>query len=344
MFLNERKIKILEAIINDYIHTGEPIGSRTIAKKYDLGISSATVRNEMSDLEELGLIVQPHASAGRVPSDKGYRYFVDSMMHYRELTEEEQAYLKNTIMHGINQVEYFMEEIAKSIALLTNYTTIVSEPLVSQTKVKHLQLVPVDETSIVVIIVTDSKAIKNSIVRLKEAPGHETLNSLSEMLDKSLSGMNFSDIEESVANHILQKHPNESHILVPVLTAVLNVIKAEDNVRVYTSGAKNILAFPEFSNLEKARSIFQTLEEKELLITLLGNERTDDIQIVIGSENTMEQMRDCSIIKANYRLGGSNCGQIGIIGPTRMDYPQVVSVLGAIVKNINQILNSLSGG
>ncbi len=344
MILNERKIKILEAIINDYIKTAEPIGSRTIAKKYELGISSATIRNEMSDLEEMGFIVQPHASSGRVPSDKGYRLYVDTLMKYRELTKEETIFLQQMVLNNINQVDFLMQEIAKSIAVLTKYTTIVSEPIFVKTKIKHIQLVPLDENSIILLLVTDSKAVKNHVINQKCAPNYESLTEMSIMLNKYLIGLTFEDIDEQLARNILEKHREYSDTLINVLDTILNVIKQEDDRQIYTSGVKNILAFPEFSNLDKARALFQTLEEKEMLITLLGKESGDTIQIVIGSENNMDQMKDCSIIRANYKIGSHNFGNIGIIGPTRMDYVQVVSILNGIIKNINNVLGTLTGG
>ena len=344
MVLNERKIKILEAIIHDYICTGEPIGSRTIAKKYDLGISSATIRNEMSDLEDMGFIVQPHASAGRAPSDMGYRYYVDQMMRCRDLTNEETLYLRQMIADSIDQVDSFMQAIAKAVAILTNYTTIVSEPQFTRTLVKHVQLVPLDEESVVMMLVTDSKTVRNSIIRLDAAPDYAKLSDLSIMLNNTLGGRSFEEIKARLSDELLALFPKETEVLAPVLEAVLSIIQKEDHVRVYTSGVKNILTFPEFSSMDKALPLFQALEERDILITLLDSGGTDDIQMIIGSENNMAQMRDCSIIKANYTLGGQHGGSIGIIGPTRMDYLQVTSVLNGIVKNIGQVLSGLKGG
>ncbi len=340
MVLNERKIKILEAIINDYIHTAEPIGSRTIAKKYDLGISSATVRNEMSDLEDMGFIVQPHASAGRVPSDKGYRYYVDSMMHCRDLTEDELSLLAHMTRHNLNQIDYYMKEVAKAIALLTHYTTIVSEPVFNQTAVGRIQLVPIDENAMLLVLVTDGKAVKNHMLAVPNMPDDGELTTLSAILTQRLKGHTIRDIDQPLCTQLLSEFAPYAHVLAPVLNAILEMIQAEDDVKIYTSGVKNILAFPEFSNLDKARAIFQTLEEKDMLINLLGDNTTDNVQIVIGSENNLEELQDCSLIKASYQVAGKTCGSIGIIGPTRMNYTQVVSVLNGIVKNISRVLES----
>ena len=338
--LNERKVRILEAIINDYIATAEPIGSRTIAKKYDLGISSATIRNEMSDLEEMGYIVQPHTSAGRVPSDKGYRLYVDRLMHYRELTFEESDYLRSIIANNINHMDYLMRETAKAISVLTNYTTIVSEPELDLTSIKHIQLMPMDEKSIALVLITDNKVIKNHVVSVEKAPDYDTLTKLSFMLNDLLGGRKFSDISKIEFEGLGSTQNNE--VLHKILEAVKNMVIAEDKVRVYTSGVNNMLDYPEFSDIEKAKSLFKAFEEKEVLITLLGNNNTENVQVVIGSENSLEQMKDCSIIKANYMYGQKSLGAIGIIGPTRMDYTQVASVLYGIVKNVNTILHSMT--
>ncbi len=342
MILNERKIKILEAIISDYISTAEPIGSRTIAKKYDLGISSATIRNEMSDLEEMGLIVQPHASSGRVPSDKGYRLYVDKFMRQKDLAEEQMLFLHNMISNNINQIDYLIQETAKAISMLTHYTTIVSEPQSQKTILKHLQLIPLDETSIVLVLVTDGKIVRNHNLQVKETPSIDVLNKLSNILNTYFQGHSLEEIDIATVTKLKREFSEHSELLSEVLTSVVEIIQSIDNVQVFLSGTKNILGFPEFSDVEKAKGIFQTLEEKELLITLLGNSSNEDVQIIIGNENSMEQMKDCSLIKTNYKLGNQIYGSIGIIGPTRMDYSQVVSVLRGLVKNIDVVLKALS--
>jgi len=347
MILNERKVRILEAIINDYIRTAEPIGSRTIAKKYGLGISSATIRNEMSDLEEMGLIVQPHTSAGRVPSDKGYRLYVDELMHRRELADNEAAYLRQLVMRNMGTIDSLMQETARALAILTNYTTIVSEPKLTNPRMRHIQFVPLDTESIIMVLVTDNKVAKNHQINLGFSVDYQTLSRLSVAFNELFSGWELQDILDSAAQYedgIEQSAGLPPDALTPIWNALANAIIVEENVAVYTSGAKNILGFPEFNDLEKARPIFEALEEKEMLVTLLGGDNSDDISIVIGAENRLEELRNCSIIKANYEIGQRVSGSIGIIGPTRMDYSQVVAILNGIVKNINSVLKGLAGG
>jgi len=343
MELNDRKIRILEAIINDYISLAEPIGSRTIAKKYDWGISSATIRNEMSDLEDMGYIVAPHASAGRVPSDKGYRLYVDRLMRKRELSKKDAMFLRQIIIDNINRIDYLMKETAKAIALLTNYTTIVTEPVVTRTRVKHIQLVPYDSDSVIIMLVTDGKSIRNGVLRLPLCPGYETLNALSVILNTYLSGLSPDEIDIGTETELRAAFGGYAQMLPYILDYIGTAMGDGNSAQIYTSGMKNILAFPEFSDLMKARAIFQTLEERDVLVTLLGN-TDDDIHIIIGAENDLSHMRDCSVIKTTYHLGERNAGTIGIIGPTRMDYSQAVSVLNGIVNNINYAIKMIGDG
>jgi heat-inducible transcriptional repressor len=340
--LTERKFKILEAIVNDYIHTAEPIGSRTIAKKYGMGISSATIRNEMSDLEDLGLISQLHTSSGRIPSQKGYRFYVDRMMREMPLAREEALFLQGMIIQNINQVEFMMQETAKALARLTRCPAIVSEPYLKKTKIRHLQLVPVDEKAVLLVLVTDTKAVKNQVINLPDAPGYDTLARLSQALNKQLEGKSVREINRPCINALLENFGPQAHMLMPLLGIVAGMIQDEDDVRVFTSGVKNILAFPEFSDRSKADVIFQALEERESLISLLAPISGEGIQVVIGDENDFDWLKDCSLIRAGYSIDNQSTGYIAIIGPTRMDYAHAVSVLTGISQNIRQVIQALS--
>ena len=341
MILNDRKLKILQAIVTDYIETAEPIGSRTIAKKYGLGISSATIRNEMSDLEDMGLISQPHTSSGRVPSGKGYRFYVDSMMQRRALTPEEALFLQRMIIDNINQTEYMMQETAKALASLTNYPAIVSEPHLKKTKIKHVQLVPLDEKSLLLVLVTDNKTVKNQVVNLDTAPGYETLNHLSLLLNRHLAGKSIREIDRALIDKMLAEFGAQAHVLMPLLGIIADMIQAEDDVRVFTSGVKNILAFPEFSDIRKAEAIFHALEDMEFLFEVLGQTPPEGIQVVIGEENSLDLLKACSLIRANYTIDNQSTGCIALIGPMRMDYAQAVSVLSGILQNLQHVITAL---
>ncbi|MCL2217850.1 MAG: heat-inducible transcriptional repressor HrcA, partial [Defluviitaleaceae bacterium] len=336
------------AIVTDYIQTAEPIGSRTIAKKYGLGISSATIRNEMSDLEDMGLISQPHTSSGRVPSEKGYRFYVERMMTRRALTPDEALFLQRMIIDNINQTEYMMQETAKALSGLTNYPSIVSEPHLKKTKIKHVQLVPLDEKSLLLVLVTDNKTVKNQVVNLDDAPDYDILTRLTGLLNRHLSGKSIREINRPLIDKMLSEFGRQAHVLMPLLGIIADMIQAEDDVRVFTSGAKNILAFPEFSDIRKAEAIFHALEDRESLFAILGapseEAQPEGIQIVIGEENNLDLLKACSLIKANYTIDNQSTGCIALIGPMRMDYSQAVSVLSGILQNLQHVITALGRG
>ena len=344
MALNERKIKILQAIINDYIETAEPVGSRTIAKKYNLGISSATIRNEMSDLEEMGLILQPHASAGRIPSDMGYRLYVDHLMQKHELGEKEKTVMQSVIANNISQIDYLMEETAKAISHLTNYTAIITEPVNHSTRIKQIRLMPLDSASLLLVIATENNFIKNHVVKVGIAPSDEEILHLGSCINAVLQGHTLQEIDGVLIGRLKNALGEYQGFLPNILKDIESTIRAAEKVQVHMSGTKNILAFPEFSDIDKARSLFQALEEKDVLVTLLEEGQGNDLQVLIGSENTVQSMKDCSVITATYKMGEETRGTIGIVGPTRMDYSQVISVLNGMVENIEKTLKKLSGG
>ena len=329
--LNRRKIKILEAIINDYIASAEPIASRTIAKKYDLGVSSATIRNEMSDLEEMGYIVAPHASSGRVPSDKGYRLYVDEVMPAKRLPQEQKKFLQQSIAQNLNQIDLLMHDLARAISFVTNYTTVAADFLAQRHKIKHLQLVPVSDGTFALMLITDLSAVKNRVIYLPQAAsmGYATAGRISTALTKILAGVGADDLTHLFVSRARQQlvdmHVNPD-IAAPLIAYIAEALSSADNVQIYTSGVKNILDFPEFANVDKARGIVGALEEKEGLLSLLSD-NSEEIRVVIGTENENIMLQDCSVIKAKVRINEHFSGNIAIIGPTRMDYSQVVSVL-----------------
>lgn len=341
MQLNERKVKILQAIINDYIETAEPVGSRTIAKKYNLGISSATIRNEMADLEELGLIVQPHSSAGRVPSDKGYRLYVDELMQYKELDAYKRKVLEEVIEKSVNKIDYLMNETAKAVALLTNYTAIVSKPSVKKIKIKHVQLVPLDDKSIIFVSATDTNRVQNYILNLKEVPDEQILWQLSNVLNEKLVGLTLEQINLPLIQQLKAEMGDFNEIVNPILDYITDTVKKDDYQEISLSGAKNILEFPEFNDIEKAKELFETFEEKKTLTEIVNKENDSTIQVIIGDEN--DKIKDCSLVKTTYKVGDQEVGTIGIIGPTRMDYAQVVSMLAYVSKNIDEVLQRIAG-
>ncbi|MEA4973486.1 Heat-inducible transcription repressor HrcA [bioreactor metagenome] len=345
MQLNERKVKILQAIIKDYTDTAEPVGSRTIAKKYNLGVSSATIRNEMSDLEEMGLIVQPHASAGRIPSDKGYRYYVDSLVQKNFSSEDDESYIKyikEIIANNINQIDHLMEETAKALSALTNYTTFISEPVVRKTKLKQVRLLPLDDISVMLVVATGENHIKNYIIPTQESIDDTKLNEMSNSVNDLLKGKNRDDMTDEVIRDILLIIRDHQELFKPMLKDIKKTIISAESVQVHLSGEKNMLSFPEFSDVDTARILFKTLEEKQALLNIIGEGTDGSTDVSIGGENELEEMKNCSVIKTSYKVGNDIYGTIGIIGPTRMDYAQVISVLNGMAKNIENVMNSIA--
>ena len=339
--LNSRKLKILRTIINDYIETAEPVGSRTIAKKSDIGVSSATIRNEMSDLEDMGLINQLHTSSGRIPSEKGYRYYVDCMMEQRVLTTDEAVFLQRMIIDNIQKTEELVRTTAKALSMLTNYPAIVSEPKLIKTKIKHVQLMPLDEKNILLVLVTDKKTVKNQVVSLDIVPDYDTLTKLSKFLNREISGLSIKEIDRKIIDRLFSHFAQDAFVLMPTLGAIAKIINALDDVSVYASGVKNILAFPEFSDKRKAEEILQAFEDRKFLYELLAKSGTDDIQILIGNENTIDILKACSLIKSGYTIDNQSTGRIAIIGPMRMDYSQAVSVLSGILHSMKVVINAM---
>ncbi|MCL1999121.1 MAG: heat-inducible transcriptional repressor HrcA [Turicibacter sp.] len=332
--MNDRKIKILEAIINDYIRTAEPIGSRTIAKRYNFGISSATIRNEMSDLEDMGLIIQPHTSSGRVPSDLGYRLYVDSLMHHRPLTEDETISLQRMIMKHLDRD--LMREIAKKIAYLTQYATIVSESAEPHAVIKYVQLMPIDDHSILIIVVTEIKSVKNKPLNLDDPPDYDTLAQLARLLNAALHNKTIKDIDKPLISALLAAFGPHAHLLIPILGVIEQALQADNQT--YTSGVNNFLAFPEFADPAKVQSLLRTIEEGKILSAHL--DEYGKVQITIGRENETPILQECSVVRTAFPIHGKRA-TIGIIGPTRMDYSQVVSVAHAVLTNLNAVLTAL---
>ncbi len=342
MSLSERKMKILQAIINDYIATAEPVGSRTIAKKYNFGLSSATIRNEMSDLEEMGFIIQPHASAGRIPSDLGYRLYVDTLMQKAELQEREKNFLQGVVANNMNQIEYLMDETAKILSSLTNYTTIMSDPIVHSRTIKKIRFMALENNDVLVLVGTDGNMVKNHTMHLDAVPDDEELFRLSCIINDYLSGQSMEHVDERAINSLRAALPGWGQLINAVLKAVEKTTESL-SPQFHLTGAKNMLAFPEFSDVEKAQKLIETLEEKDVMKNLMSvpPKEGQDVQIYIGNELGIDEMKDCSIITTHYKLSEHVTGTIGIVGPTRMNYSQVIAVLNGMVKNMEDTIAHL---
>ena len=338
--LDERKVTILKAIIKTYLETGEPVGSRTISKYTDLNLSSATIRNEMSDLEELGYIVQPHTSAGRIPSDSGYRFYVNRIMQEKQ---EEVTEIKDMMLKRVDRVELLLQQMAKLLAQNTNYAAMISAPQYHRNKLKFLQLSRVDEGKLLVVIVVEGNLIKNTMLPICTELNDEAVLNLNFLLNNALNGLTIEEINLEVISRLKLQAGAHCDVVDRVLNEVASAIRADDEeLQIYTSGATNIFKYPELSDGEKASKLIGTLEQKELLQGLVDDVNRSEgdlgIQVYIGEEAPVKNMKDCSIVTANYELGEGLRGTVGIIGPKRMDYQKVLSTLRNLMTQLDNIL------
>lgn len=345
MDLDERKLKILQAIIRNYLETGEPVGSRTISKYTDLNLSSATIRNEMADLEELGYIVQPHTSAGRIPSDKGYRLYVDQMLAEKEEkldhAAQEVKEMHQMLLEKEDKMESILKQMAKMLAVNTNYATLVTAPQVKGNKIKFLQLSRVDVGQLLATIVVEGNVIKNNIIHVEKSLDDETLLKLNILLNTNLNGLPIEDINLAMITKLKQQAGIYDGIIAEVMDAVAAVIRENDDIEIYTSGANNIFKYPELSDNQRASELINTLEEKQMLTELVQDSMADEnntgIQVYIGNETPVQTMKDCSVVTATYELEEGVKGTIGIIGPRRMDYDKVISTLTTLKSQLDTI-------
>lgn len=346
MLLDDRKLRILQAIIDDYIYTAEPVGSRTIAKKHELGLSSATIRNEMADLEDMGFLEQPHTSAGRVPSDKGYRLYVDKLMQIDELSEEEINKIRNEMDIRINELSQIIRNASVVISKLTKYTSMAVSPHIKKSVIKAVQLVPIEPGKALLIVVTDSNIVRNSMVRVHEKFTPDFLIQVSNMLNDKLRGFTLEMLRAGMlSNEIEQLTKMPFELLKPVFEVMEDLLVGIDQPEVYLEGTTNILNFPEFKEIQKAKEFLDILDKKKIISDILINNlySNEDIIIQIGNENVIDSIKDCSLVTASYNVGDHVIGTIGIIGPTRMEYSKVVSSMNYIRKKINQEILKLLG-
>ena len=336
MDLDARKQKILQAIIANYLETGEPVGSRTISKYTDLNLSSATIRNEMADLEEMGFILQPHTSAGRIPSDQGYRFYVDQMMAERE--EERGEHL--ALLEKVDKMENLLQQVARVLAVNTNYATMVTAPQYQDTKLKFIQLSQVDETQLLAVIVVEGNIIKNKLIDVTEPLENDEILKLNILLNSFLQGLSLQDINLELMQTMKLQAGLHAPILEHIFTGIADAIAKARELEVYTSGTTNILKYPELGNIEKASKLLGVLEEKKALVELIDDVQKygdQGIQVYIGEETPVQNMKDCSIVTATYELEEGVKGTIGIIGPKRMDYEKVVSTLKDLTGELDTI-------
>jgi heat-inducible transcriptional repressor len=340
MSIDDRKIKILQAIINDYIRTGDPVGSRTIAKNYNLGIGSATIRNEMADLEDMGYLEQPHASAGRIPSSKGYRLYVDNLMDNQKITVEEDLKIKQYIIDSaMLEVDKIVRQTSALLSELTKLTCVIESPSVKKSFVKSIQLIKIDDYNLVSVFLTDTGLIKNHIMKLnRKVPPIETLMRINQVINNRLVNLSIEEINLEVINNLkkdLGEYEEIFNAILPILYETLNV---SDTSEVFMEGTTNIFNYSEYNDIDKAKEILSLFNDKESLMDLFNPQ--DNITISIGDENYREQAKECSIISAEYSFGDRPIGKIGLIGPRRINYSKVITIMAEVIKELNNMLSN----
>lgn len=338
--LTERQKRILLAVIQDYIESAEPVGSRTVSKKEGVGYSAATVRNEMADLEEMGFLEQPHTSAGRIPSQKGYRFYVDHLLTPKRWTKEELKVLRDHFSQKIDRVEEAIQQTSSLLSQLTNYMSIILGPKFQESRLKHLQVIPLSERLAVSILVTDNGHVDQRRIVVPEGVSLSHIEKLVNLLNHRLQGVRLSKLKRVVEKELsneMNRYIGRYEILRGVIDQIL---EAHPEQHVYLSGATKMLEQPEFRDVEKMKQLLDLVEENDRLIQLLDTP-SEGIQVRIGSEIRLQGVDYCSVITASYMINGEPAGTIGILGPTRMDYGKVIGLLDFLAKDFSNRLRRL---
>ena len=338
LILDDRKQEILKSIVANYLETGEPVGSRTISKMGSLNLSSATIRNEMSDLEEMGYVVQPRTSAGRVPTDKGYRFYVDQVMSEKVDSDKSQG----ALLERVDKLENLLMQVAKVLAYNTQYASIVTSPRLRNKQVKFIQLSQVDEERLVAVIVVGDNVAKNQLIRVQRPLDNEEVLKFNILLNTFLQGISVDEINIELMQTMKRQAGEGEYadILEAIFEGIVDAVHQAEETHIYTSGASNILKYNELGDINKATALLETFEEQTGLSELADEAlKSDDknIQIYIGDESPVQNMRDCSIVTSTYELPEGAKGTIGIIGPKRMDYKKVVSTLKSLTDELDTI-------
>lgn len=335
--MDSRKQKILEAVVLDYIETAEPVGSRTISKKYDLGVSSATIRNEMADLEEMGLIEQPHTSAGRIPSEAGYRYYVDYLMSQNEIQEEARKMIRGAVHDKQQRVEDVLQNSMKILAEVTNCTTVTMLDQKHGSTLQLLQLLLVEPGKALMVIIMEGDHIENRFLEIPESMTREDLELVSLMINQNLRGLKVDDWQRSILENIFQDLSKQRQVVDCALEMLSSILGVQNQDRqIFLNGGLNMLSQPEFKDVNKVKNLLQSLEQEEVLTQLMEGDDETGITVKIGAENGLDEVKDCSVIVASYKVKGETIGKVGLIGPTRMDYATAVSMLNAMSQSLEE--------
>lgn len=338
--LTERQRMILNVIVDDYIRSAEPVGSRSISKRADVGYSPATIRNEMADLEELGFLEQPHTSAGRIPSHKGYRYYVDHMTPWNSIAPAELNTIRTFFAEKLNVMEQVIQQSAMILSHMTNYTSILLGPEVFHTSLRHFQLLPLNETTAVAIIVTSTGQVENKTVAIPAEVSVSEMEKVVNLLNSKLVNVPLFKLKSRLYSEVAQELERYTSHYEELLIVLDSVLDSEHDHQVYLSGTTNMLTQPEFKDVDKVKDILDLLAETPTLMKMMTPTVGESgIQVRIGTENDHQAFANCSLITATYSLEGESLGTIGILGPTRMEYARVMSIMEIISKDLTTLLS-----
>ena len=335
--LDERKQRILQAIINDYISSAEPVGSRTIARKYDLGVSPATIRNEMADLEMLGYLEQLHTSSGRIPSSKGYRFYVDDLLPPQPMTSHEKEVIDRWYRARVKRVEEVFQETAKIISRMTKNISLVLAPQITKAAFRCLQFLPLDSHRVIAVIMTDAGFVENKIIEMPAGAAFTDFQRMAQVINESLAGQSLDAIQQGSLKHIRDEIMDES-LYEAAMEVIRRALDFEKRERLYLGGTTQLLEQPEFHDVERVKEILLMLEEEQLMKDILHAHLGEGLSVTIGHENQYSGIQDCSIITATYHLDGELLGTIAVLGPTRMEYGKSMALLNYMNSNLTEII------
>lgn len=340
--LSERKQEILRSVVINYVKTAEPVGSRTVARIYRMGLSSATIRNEMADLEELGYLAQPHTSAGRIPSQLGYRYYVDNLMDSGDLSDDDERAISSSLStEKMREIEQIINNSARVLSAATNQTSMIMGPQFKKSAFHQLRILPLDEKRGLVVLITDTGFIKNKVIDLQQQLSQSELHQVVTYLNQKLYGLTIDQVTTSLINELKRDLFRRLEILEQAFILLEESLKEEKQIRVFLGGTTNILNQPEFKDVDKIRRMLNLFAQEPLLFKILEDTSSDDdIVVRIGAENECEDIQECTLITGTYKIHEKTLGTVGVLGPTRMDYSHVISVMRRLVNYLNESLSS----
>lgn len=332
--LDNRKKKILQAVIDEYINTAEPVSSGALVQKYGLDYSSATVRNELADLENKGYLDKPHTSAGRIPSEKGYRFYVDELLNEEDISLEEIKYIQSKLSTKVNEIEDLTKIATSTLSEITHYTTVSVGPKSDMQLIQEMKFVLLGSRMLMIVIVTDSGLVKETIIKYDEDITQSQVETMSNLFNSKLQGKPLSKIDKPMEEYILSEITYSVDVIKPIIEQINKVVEEQD--KIYLEGTTKAFDLPEFKSLDIAKNFINVLDTKELVLDMLNSGMAKDINVYIGDENDNEQLKDFSIVTFKHSVGDKDLGTIGIIGPKRMDYSKVISVMKYISKKMKE--------